>query len=175
MSILKASKNNQLINDEFEQRLSHLEANVNNLSITVGKHTEAVENQFRALNSRLDQNAERGRITWPLVFAAIGAIVGLLGIVATVGTLALTPLKFGVVENYKAVTNHKETDGHPALSQQVSNNTKAIKDQDETLQKEMTILHQEQDAKLNALETNIKSEVGLSVKILSEKIATNRS
>lgn len=65
--------------DDHDSRLTKLETTVNNLASSVSTLADSINKDREKLWSAVEQVGQRGRITWPAIFAAVTVFLGVLG------------------------------------------------------------------------------------------------
>lgn len=65
--------------EDHDSRLTKLETTVNNLASTVSTLADSIGKDREKLWSAVEQVGQRGRITWPAIFAAVTVFLGVLG------------------------------------------------------------------------------------------------
>jgi len=77
---------------EYDERLSTLEAEVKHVNVSVDSLARSVSNLVSEIRGELKEIREAGKITWPLIFTAIGTLVTCGTIAAALHYQSLQPI-----------------------------------------------------------------------------------
>lgn len=107
---------------QYGNRVARLETQVGHLEESVQVIHRKVDSGFHDLAQQISQQANSNRITWPLIFTAIGTIVSVLVVAAMVMGMALEPMR-----------KHMELDGHPKAIENAIRDEEKLKQHKEEL------------------------------------------
>lgn len=104
------SRNNQAweMRRDISERVTKLEEDVSHISDGLDSLRGETQAGFRDLFKAIRDQNERSRITWPLIFTAVGTLIGVLGLVGIIGSMSLRPLQMEI-DNIKAGVAHSST------------------------------------------------------------------
>lgn len=174
----------------IESRLTQTEADVRHLTTAFEEHThvvgqqfQGVTEQFKNLNTRMDEKfdqlSKRGQITWPVIFACIMTLVAVAGVAGAIHMLSLNPIIGSTNQNREDQHRHEEKDGHSTMlvaaardderlkalkadhEETKSRMQQAITELDTKLQLEMRQVNALTEAKLAQLDTMLQREMRL--------------
>lgn len=107
---------------ELEQRLASTESDVRHLTESVdlmgrsvNDRFDDVATQFRTVLNKLDEYSRQGAITWPLIFTAVGTLVGCATLAGLIHMMSLRPLTDAIGRNRADMQLHESQAGHPEM------------------------------------------------------------
>lgn len=97
----------------LEARGRHYDAEFDRLNSAVAGLDRKMESGFDRMTREIRAQAESRRITWPLIFTAVGTIAGMVGVAAAFHAQSLRPLSAAIELNREAMREHEEKPAHP--------------------------------------------------------------
>lgn len=152
----------------IEQRLAATETDVRHLAETVETLARGINHLRDDVMRKLEDYSSKGAITWPVIFTAIGTLLACMTIAGMVHAMSLQPLAEGIARNSIAQLRHESLEGHPesirdtaVLRNDVDRIDNELETLDTTLQREMRLLDDTGQSRIDHLDTLLQREMRL--------------
>lgn len=161
---------------DIEARLASTESDVAHLSETLDTFSRTVVRRFDEISNQISKISDKNTITWPLIFTAIGTLVGCATLAGVIHAMSLSPLVASINRNTADLQRFYDSPGHPEMVRQTAtleNDVRHIETKltqlDEVLQREMRLLDAQGDEKIANLDDILQRETRLLLD--SQKVA----